>query len=177
MDRKLKFYLNEKGFLRIKLSKGGKVKITLEVKAKKLFEYLGSIVNPIEPDHTIVNSFCRLRDNNYGKSKNSKVTDFVSHVYLNKNVKWVGESKDKDYSIAIDSILYYPEKKDPNDVDFFYDAIIMGSSGPNSIVEARIKEDLRLINMEDIYTMHCSVYKDGLHKKTFHIDPKMIGNA
>ena len=50
MDRKLKFYLTEKGFLKIRLSKGGKVKITLEVKAKKLYEYLNTIIPPMEPD-------------------------------------------------------------------------------------------------------------------------------
>ena len=177
MDRKLKFYLTEKGFLKIRLSKGGKVKITLEVKAKKLYEYLNTIIPPIEPEHSIVDNLCKLTDDNYGKTNDSKVIDFVSHVYLHKNVKWVGKSNDKEYSIAIDSIVYHSKSKDPNDVDFFHDTTIMGSGGPNSIVEARVKEDLRLINKEDIYTMNCSVYKDGLHKKSFHIDPKLIGNA
>lgn len=176
MDRKLKFYLTEKGFLKIRLTKGGKVKITLEVKAKKLYEYLNSIVTPIEPDHAIVDSYCKLTDDNYGKTNDSKVIDFVSHVYLHKNVKWVGKSKDKGYSIAIDSIVYHSKGKDPNDVDFFHDTTIIGIGGPNSFTEARVKEDLRLINKEDIYTMNCSIYKNGLHKKCFHIDPKLIGN-
>ena len=87
MDRKLKFYLTENGFLKIRLTKGGKVKITLEVKAKKLFEYLNTIIPPIEPDYSIVDSYCKLTDDNFGKTNDSKVIDFVSHVYLHKNVK------------------------------------------------------------------------------------------
>jgi len=176
MDRKLKFYLTEKGFLKIRLSKGGKIKITLEVKAKELYKYLNEIVPPIEPVRNIVDSYCKLTDNNFGKKNNSKVIDFVSHVYLHKNVKWVGKSADKGYSIAIDSIMYHPEIVDPHDIDFFHDKTIMGSGGSNSIVEARVKEDLRLINREDVYTMYCSVHKDGLHKKSFRIDPKLKGN-
>ena len=176
MDRKLKFYLTEKGFLKIRLSNGGKVKITLEVKAKKLYDYLGTIIPPKEPDHSKVDSYCKLTDNNYGKTNDSKVIDFVSHVYLHKNVKWIGKSNDKEFSIAIDSIVYHSKGKDPNDVDFFHDTTIMGSGGTNSIVEARVKEDLRLINKEDIYTMNCSVYNNDLQKKSFHIDPKLMGN-
>jgi hypothetical protein len=176
MDRKLKFYLTEKGFLKIRLSKGGKVKITLEVEAKKLYNYLDTILPPKEPVQVEVDSLCKLKDDNFGKTNDSKVIDFVSHVYLNKNVKWVGKSNDKKYSIALDSIVYHSKGKDPNDVDFFHDTTIMGSGGPNSIVEARVKEDLRLINKEDVYTMNCSVYKDGSNKKSFHIDPKLKGN-
>jgi hypothetical protein len=177
MDRKLKFYLTEKGFLKIRLPKGGKVKISLKVKAKKLYEYLNTIISPIEPEKSIVDNLCKLTDDNYGETNDGKVIDFVSHVYLHKNVKWVGKSNDKEYSIAIDSIVYHSKSKDPNDVNFFNDKTIMGNGGLNSIVEARVKEDLRLINKEDIYTMNCSVYKDGLHKKSFQIDPKMIVNG
>ncbi|WP_124019256.1 hypothetical protein [Flavobacterium sp. A45] len=168
--------MTEKGFLKIRLSKGGKVKITLEVKAKKLYEYLNTIVPPNKPEPSTVDSCCKLRDNNYGKTKNSKVADFVSQVYLHKNVKWVGKSNDKEYSIAIDSIVYHSKSKDTNDVNFFNDKTIFGSGGENSIVEARVKEDLRLINKEDIYTINCSVYKDASNKKSFHIDPKLGGN-
>jgi hypothetical protein len=177
MDRKVKFYLTEKGFLKIRLSKGGTVKITLEVKAKQLYEYLQTVIPPLEPDHNIVDGFCKLYDDNNGKTEKSKIVDFVSDVYLNKNVKWEGKSKDKGYTISIDSIVYHPKKKAPDDVDFFYDAVIKGSEGPDSIVKARVKEDLRLINKEDIYTIYCSVYQKLGHREKFHIDPKLRGNT
>lgn len=177
MERKVNLYLTEKGFLKIKLSKGGKVKITLEVKAKELHKYLKSIVPPIQPDHSIVDGYCMLYDNNKGKSAKKNIVDFVSNVYLNKNVKWVGRSTDEGYTIAIDNIMYHHEIIDPNDVEFFNDANLKGSEGPNSYVEARVKEDLRLINKEDIYRMYCSVYENGKHREKFHIDPKLQGNG
>jgi len=177
MEHKVKLYLTDKGYLKIKLSKGGKVKITLEVFANKLHDYLQTIVFPMKPDPLIVSGFCQLYDNNYGKEMKNSIEKFISTVYLHKNVKWVGDSLDDGYTIAIDSIVYHKEDKDPNDVTFFNETTIKGSKGVNSYVEARVKQDLRLIHKEEVYTMHCSVYKNGGQREKFQIDPKLKGNT
>ncbi|WP_269222605.1 hypothetical protein [Flavobacterium sp. IMCC34518] len=177
MERKVKMYLTEKGFLKIKLSNGGKIKITLEVAdAKGLHNYLKTIIPPQQPDQQHVNDFCILYDNNKGKSAKKSIDDFISKVYLHKNVKWIGKSTDENYSIAIDKIVSEPLIVDPNAPKFFPNAIIKGTRGPKSYVKARIEENLQLINKEDTYTMFCSVYEKREFRQKFRIDPKITGN-
>jgi hypothetical protein len=177
MERKVKMYLTEKGFLKIKLSNGGKIKITLEVTdTKGLHDYLKTIIPPQQPDQHLVNSYCILYDNNKGKTSQKSIDNFVSKVYLHKNVKWVGKSTDENYSIAIDRIVSEPVIIDPNAPKFFPNSIIKGTRGPKSYVKARVEENLQLINKEDTYTMQCSVYEEGEQRQKFRIDPKITGN-
>jgi hypothetical protein len=177
MERKVKMYLTEKGFLKIKLSNGGKIKITLEVTdAKGLHNYLKTIDPPKHPDQHHVNSYCTLYDNNNGKSTKKSIDDFVSNVYLHKNVKWIGKSTDENFTIAIDRIVNEPLIVDPNAPKFFPNSIIKGTRGPKSYVKARVEENLQLINKVDTYTMLCSVYEEGEQRQKFRIDPKITGN-
>jgi hypothetical protein len=177
MERKVKMYLTEKGFLKIKLSNGGKIKITLEVAdAKELHNYLKTIVPPQQPDQHLVNGCCLLYDNNKGKSAKKSIDDFISEVYLHKNIKWIGKSTDESFTIAIDRIVSEPLIVDPNAPRFFPNSIIKGTKGPKSYVKARVEENLQLINKEDTYTMLCSVYEKGGQRQKFRIDPKIIGN-
>jgi disulfide oxidoreductase YuzD len=171
MEHKVKLYLTDKGFLKIKLTKGGKVKITLVVEAKELYKYLESVVSPKKPLKEKVEKYCQIYDNNNGKEVKNQIEDFVSNVYLHKNVKWVGRSLDEDYTIAIDSI----EFKNSND-PIFPKLEITGSGGVKSFVEARVREDLGLLGKKEVYTMNCIVYKKGENGKNFSIDPKMISN-
>ena len=177
MERKVKMYLTEKGFLKIKLSNGGKIKVTLEVtEAKELHDYLISKIPPQPIDQNYINSCCVLYDNNKGKSDSKSIDDFVSEVYLHKNVKWIGRSIDENYTIAIDKIVSEPLIVDPNAPNFFFNSIIKGTKGPKSYVKARVEENLQLINKEDTYTMFCSIYEKGGQRQKFRIDPKITGN-
>jgi disulfide oxidoreductase YuzD len=171
MEHKVKLYLTDKGFLKIKLTKGGKVKITLEVEAKELYKYLESVVSPKKPLKEKVNQYCQMYDNNNGKEVRNNIEEFVSNVYLHKNVKWVGRSLDEGYAIAIDSIVF-KNSKDP----IFPKFEITGIRGIKSFVEARVIEDLGLLGKTEEYTINCSVYKKGENGKTFSIDPKMMPN-
>ena len=177
MERKVKIYLTEKGILKNNLFDGGEIKVTLKVtKAKELYNYLIP-KNPPQPiDQNYINSCCVLYDNNKGKSDSKSIDDFVSEVYLHKNVKWIGRSIDENYTIAIDKIVSEPLIVDPNAPKFFPNSIIKGTKGPKSYVKARVEENLQLINKEDTYTMFCSIYEKGGQRQKFRIDPKITGN-
>jgi hypothetical protein len=145
------------------------VEIKLTVAASSLYAMK-------DPSQKEVENACALEDNNNGNSPKGTIDDFTSNVYLDKGVKWKGKSKDKGYTIAIDSITYEPKTKDPNDQDFFDNTIIVGSGGNNGEVNAKVKNDKKLIDKLDVYTINFSIHNHDSSSFSFHIDPKLLGN-
>ena len=145
---------------------GKKVVIALTVDASSLY----AMNNPSQED---IDNACSLSDDNSGKSSNGTLKDFLSNVYLNQDVRWIGVTNDKDYSIAVDSIFNEPES--PN-MDFFDTTTIYGTGGRSGNVTAKVKNDSNLVHKLDKYTINFSVYANGDSSKSFHIDPKLAAN-
>ena len=145
------------------------VQIVLTVDAASLYQ----ISNPSQE---IINDLATLSDDNDGFTENGKVQDFLSNVYLGKNVEWVGASTDPAYSIAIDRIVYDFDLNDPNDKCFLEDDVtIPGSGGCHSKVTATIKDQLEMAKTKNIYKIEFSVYYNNT-SKSYLIDPKLIAN-
>lgn len=125
------------------------------------------------PSPTQVDSCCALSDDNSGSSPNGTLEDFQSKVFINNNVRWVGVSSDRGFSVAIDSIVYKPES---SDVNFFDNATINGTGGRSGNASANVKNNPNLMNQLDIYTINFSVYDSGNSFKGFSIDPKLAIN-
>lgn len=129
-----------------------------------------------DPSQKEIENACTLEDNNDGHSPKGTISDFTSNVYLDKGVKWKGKTKDKGYDIAIDNITYVPKTTDPNDENFFDETFIAGSGGGNGEVNAKVKNDKKLINKLDVYSINFSIHKNESSSFSFRIDPKLQGN-
>lgn len=149
---------------------GKNVQIVLTVDASSLYH----MNNPSQDE---IHDKCVLSDDNDGVSENGKVQDFLSNVYLGKKVEWVGETTDKDYSVAIDKIVYDFDLNDPNDKYFLDDDVtILGTGGKSSNVIATVKDQLEMANTHNIYKIGFSVhYQD--ESKSYLIDPKLLSNT
>ena len=145
---------------------GKKVVIALTVQASSLY----AMSNPSQED---IDNACSLSDDNAGRSQNGTLKDFLSNVYLNQDVRWVGLTNDNGYSVAIDSIFNEPESRDLN---FFDATTIYGTGGRSGNATAKVKNDSNLVHKLDKYTINFSVYADGNSSKSFHIDPKLAAN-
>lgn len=145
------------------------VQIVLTVDAQRLYQ----ISNPTQEQ---INDYANLSDDNDGFTDNGKVQDFLSNVYLGKNVEWVGASTDSAYSIAIDRIVYDFDLNDPNDKCFLEDDVtISGSGGCHSKVIATIKDQVEMAKTLNIYKIEFSVHYDNV-SKSYLVDPKLISN-
>lgn len=140
------------------------VVITLTVQASTLF-------NLLNPTPIQIGACCSLSDDNGGSG--SPIENFTSTVFIDKNVKWKGETPDKGFSVAIDSIAYDSKGKD---VDFFDVSIIPGSGGRSGNANANVKKDDSLKGKLDVYTLNFKVYDSGNNFKSFPIDPKLAIN-
>lgn len=140
------------------------VVITLTVEASTLF-------NLVSPTQAQIDTCCSLSDDNGGSG--SPIENFTSTVFIDKNVKWKGETPDRGFSIAIDSIAY--ESKGA-DVNFFDVSIIPGSGGRSGNANANVKKDDGLKGKMDVYTLNFKVYDSGINFKPFPIDPKLAIN-
>lgn len=153
-----------------------KVIITLEVNASSLY--------PIEaPSSAEVEGNCSIYDNNKGSSQNGTVEDFISNVYLNKDVRWQGRLRDPNgadegYSVSIDAITYIPEDNSKNEKNFFKSDTISGSGGRIGKVTAKVKDDKKLVNKTDVYRIYFRIHPrtQGGQPKSYYIDPKLNGN-
>ena len=145
------------------------VVITLTVQANSLY-------GMNQPTQSDIDSKCSITDDNFGSSPNGgTIENFLSNVYINQNVKWIGNTNDQGYSVSIDSIVYEPLS---NDVNFFDNGTIYGSGGRSGNVNANIKNDQNLANQLDVYTINFSVYNSSNNgtPKSFSIDPKLAAN-
>ncbi|WP_269222604.1 MULTISPECIES: hypothetical protein [Flavobacterium] len=146
------------------------VQIVLTVDASSLYQ----MSNPSQEE---IDTKTILSDDNDGFSENGKVQDFLSNVYLGRNVEWIGTSSDADYSIAIDRIVYDFDLNDPNDKCFLEDdTTILGSGGCHSKVVATIKDQLDMAKTLNIYKIEFSIHYNNSAKK-YLIDPKLISNT
>lgn len=140
--------------------------ITLSVQTKKLFDLL-------KPTQDQIDSLCVFSDNNNGKSPQGTVEDFTSTVFINNNVKWVGASDDKGFTVAIDSITFKPNS---GVVNFFKSTTLNGNGGTSGNVNANVKNDESLIGKHSDYLIVFSVFESPSNVKSFSIDPKLLAN-
>lgn len=146
---------------------GKPVVITLTVQANSLY-------GMYQPTQSEVDSKCSITDDNSGSSPNGgTIENFLSNVYINQNVKWLGITNDQGFTVSIDSIVY--ELKS-NDVNFFNSGTIYGSGGKSGNANANIKNNPELDKKLDIYTINFSIYNNTGLSKSFHIDPKLAAN-
>jgi hypothetical protein len=145
------------------------VQIVLTVDAQRLYQ----ISNPTQDQ---INDYANLSDDNDGFTENGKVQDFLSNVYLGKNIEWIGASTDPAYSIAIDRIVYDFDLNDPNDKCFLEDDItIAGSGGNKGKVIATVKDQLDMAKTLNVYKIEFSIYYNN-KSKSYLVDPKLISN-
>ncbi|CAN1554403.1 hypothetical protein MCETHM1_02318 [Flavobacteriaceae bacterium] len=146
------------------------VQIVLTVDASSLYQ----MSNPSQEE---IDTMATLSDDNDGVSDNGKVQDFLSNVYLGRNVEWIGSTTDTGYSIAIDRIVYDFDLNDPNDKCFLEDdTTILGTGGCHSKVVATIKDQLDMAQTLNIYKIEFSVHYNN-SSKTYLIDPKLLSNT
>lgn len=145
------------------------VQIVLSVDAQRLYQ----ISNPTQEQ---INDYANLSDDNDGFTENGKVQDFLSNVYLGKNIEWIGVSTDPRYSVAIDRIVYDFDLNDPNDKCFLEDDItIAGSGGNTGKVIATVKDQAEMAKTLNVYKIEFSVYYNN-KSKAYLVDPKLISN-
>ena len=137
--------------------------ITLHVEASNLFE----IENPTQEQ---IDKHCSFSDNNNGKSPNGTLEDFTTEVYIDNNVKWLGQTSDRGFTIDIDSISFKPKGSEAN---FFNSDVLKGSGG---IVHADVLNDDRLKGKMYDYLISFSVTDSQNSSKSYGIDPKLQVN-
>jgi len=146
------------------------VQIVLTVNASSLYQ----MTNPSQDE---IDDMTTLSDDNDGFSENGKVQDFLSNVYLGKNVEWIGSCSENGYSIAIDRIVYDFDLNDPNDKCFLEDdTTILGTGGCHSKVIATIKDQLDMAKTLNVYKIEFSIHYNSI-SKSYLIDPKLLSNT
>jgi hypothetical protein len=146
------------------------VQIVLTVDANSLYQ----MFNPSQEE---IDTFATLSDDNDGYTANGKVQDFLSNVYLGRNVEWIGSTTDDGYSVAIDRIVYDFDLNDPNDKCMLEDDItIAGTGGCHSKVVATIKDQQEMAKTLNIYKIEFSIHYNNV-AKSYLIDPKLQGNT
>lgn len=140
--------------------------VSLNVQASTLF----ALSNPTQVQ---IDQFCVFSDNNNGFSPNGTHNDFTSIIYQNSNVKWIGVTNAKGFTVAINSIAF---KSTNSDVDFFGDTVLVGSGGSSGNVSATVKNNSSFVNKSNSYLITFTVYDNKGNFKTFSIDPKLAIN-
>lgn len=149
-----------------------KLTITLSVEASKLY-------NMTNPSQTDIENNSTFFDSNGQTSKPGEIKNFESKVYVDQDVWWEGETKDKEnqdkeYSVAILSIVY---KAGDDSENFFNTTAICGNGGPNGKVKAKVKKNDYLKGKTNIYSINFSIYPPGdAPMKSYFIDPKLKVN-
>lgn len=160
---------------------GQKVTITLTVKAASLYKRKNSL------SATDIDDSSSLTDYNRGSSVDGSNENFISQVYIDGEVKWVGVTHDPGYSIAIHSIEYITASpsKGPSE-NFFNTDKLLGTGGKSGFVEAKVKNDGNLANKLYCYSINFTIYPpggclafllSGKPTNPLKVDPKLNGNA
>ena len=146
------------------------VTVLLTVDAQTLFN------NPNPPKKQLQN-IMTLSDNNKSIAKLRNFQDlelFKTKVHAGYRVTWIGISRDRNYSVAIDSIVASVKKgaKSGNrNQDIFNSRKLFGWGGKYSIVSEKVKDKETGIFE---YTIFYTIYEDGNNNgKGFKIDPKL----
>lgn len=158
---------------------GQKVNITLTVEAANLH----AIANPTKAD---IENNTTLTDDNSGNSIDGTNENFISEVFIDNDVRWVGVTNDPGYAIAIHSVVYEAVNKGPS-VDFFNAPVLTRSSKRYGYVEAKVNNDQNLVGELHCYYINfkihilggCFFFGLSLDKVLgpFEIDPKLSGNT
>ena len=160
---------------------GQKVTITLTVEAAYLYKRKNSL------SVADIDNSSSLTDFNRGISVDGSNENFISQVYIDSEVKWVGVTHDPGYSIAIHSIEYIPANtgKGPSE-NFFNTDKLLGTAGKAGFVEATVKNDGNLENKLYCYSINFKIYPpggclafllSGKPTNPLKIDPKLNANA
>lgn len=158
---------------------GQKVNITLTVEAANLH----AIANPTNTD---IENNTTLTDDNSGLSLDGTNENFISEVFIDNDVRWVGVTNDPGYAISIHSIEYIPANagKGPS-VDFFNAPALNGTGKRHGYIEAKVNNDPNLVGELYCYYINFKIHVlsgcffwFGLGKVLgpFEIDPKLKGN-
>ncbi len=136
------------------------------------------VLYPLANNPVNVNANCELKDDNNGCiPSGTNIEDFVSTVYYGKWATWegytlneLGQFKEKDYSIIIDSI------------DYEYGIEVLANKknkrkDKSKKTNAKVKEcgDDTVEEEEETYMITFSIRKKNSDTKTFTIDPKLKG--
>ena len=148
----------------------GKLKITLTIaNASGLY----ALAQPVL--QTVTDSFCVLSDSNGAVSQVGDIENFQSTALVNQDLSWEGATWSRGYSVAIDTIVYEPNKD--NDVNFFNSNQLppppRGPVSRNENVQAKIKNDDSLKGKLDVYTINFRIYQSPTQWKAYSIDPKL----
>ena len=151
--------------------------ITLTVEASKLY----GLKYP--PNQTDVDELCLLEDVLHDSSENTPLSDFKSHVYINRNVMWAGGTKnpngiDKGYSVSIEKI-HYEKNKPGNEKNFFDSDYILGKppTSKSKIVTTVVRDDKTLEDLCYVYSIHFRIDEPNGKGKDYVIDPKLCCNT
>lgn len=146
------------------------VTVLLTVDAQTLFN------NPT-PTKKQLQNIITLSDNNKSIAKLRDFQDlehFKSKVHEGFRVTWIGISRDRNYSVAIDSIVATVKpssKKEKRNQDIFDSRKLFGWGGKYSIVSEKVKDGAKGVFE---YTLFYTIYEDGNNKgKGLRIDPKL----
>lgn len=157
---------------------GQKVTITLTVGAANLHAIAIPTKNDIENNTS-------LTDDNSGSSLDGTNENFISEVFLDNDVRWVGTTNDPGYVIEIQSVVYEPVNKGIS-VDFFNIPVITGTGRKHGFVEAKVRNDNSLVGQQYCYYINFRIhilggcmafFGWGKTLGPFEIDPKLKGNA
>lgn len=140
---------------------GKKVNITLTVQASSLY-------GMSSPTQSQIDSQCSMSDDNSGSSSNGTLEDFLSNVYNDNDVKWIGVTSDSGFTVAITSIV-------SKSGSIFDSTTLPGSGGRSGNVVGKVKKDAPNKQI-DTYTINFSVFDSGNASKPFSIDPKLAAN-
>ena len=157
---------------------GQKVNITLTVQAANLH----AITNPTATD---IENNTTLTDDNSGIPSVTNA-NFISEVFIDNDVRWVGVTNDPGYAIAIHSVVYEPVNKGSS-VDFFNAPVLTRTSKRYGFVEAKVNNDQNLVGEFYCYYINFKIHVLGgcfllgwVFGKVlgpFEIDPKLKANA
>ncbi|HEU4791102.1 MAG TPA: hypothetical protein VFS71_15550 [Flavobacterium sp.] len=140
---------------------GKKVTITLTVQTSGLY-------GMSSPTQSQIDSQCSIADDNSGSSSNGTLEDFLSNVYNDYDVKWIGASNDNGFTVAIDNIV-------SKSGSIFDSTTLNGSGGRSGNVTGKVKKNTPNLQI-DTYTINFSVFDSGNASKSFSIDPKLQSN-
>ncbi len=158
---------------------GQKVNITLTVEAANLH----AIANPTKTD---IENNTMMTDDNSGLSIDGTNENFISEVFIDNEVRWVGVTNDPGYAITIHSVVFEATNKGSS-VDFFKAPVLNGGGKRYGYVQAKVRNDQNLVGKFHCYYINfkihvlggCFLFGMGLGRVLgpFEIDPKLKGNT
>ncbi len=130
---------------------GQKVTITLNIEADNLYK----IKSPTQAD---IDNNTSITDDNSGLSLDGRHENFISNVFIDNDVRWVGVTNDLGYFITIQSVIYEPTNKGSS-INFFTLPILLGTGKKSGHVESTVKNDGNLVGKQYCYSINFKIYR------------------